>query len=305
MSFGKIFWGFVFLFIGVALLGNNFNWWNINIWQSIASLWPIILILLGISIAFGESSPIAIVLFIIVLIGSLLYITSPGKISDDHFSFNVKNENNNSVTTRNYTFPLAEIQHGQINLDLGAANINFNALNNNDSLYEASFRSSSELNIQNQIEGDVANINMKDDFQGFSNFTNGTDRKFDLNLSKKIPFDLRINSGASKLGLNLRELIVNNLEISAGASSQEITISNLADLVKVKIDAGASKIKLNLPKEFSLKILNESGLLKNNFEDLSLNKSGNTYKSSDFDSNTKKIDLEIRAGASNITIERY
>lgn len=304
MSFSKIFWGFVFLLLGVSLLGVNFHWWNINIWHSILSLWPVILILLGISIAFGESNPIGVILFIIVLIGALVFVLSPIKISDDHFSFGTKSEQSD-FKTKNYSLPLSgEIKKAEINLDLGAANINFKSLDNNY-LYDATFKSSTDLNTTDVIDGDTAKITLKEDFQGFANFANGNERQLDLNLNKNMPLDISINSGASKLNLNLADLIINNLQISAGASNQDITVGAKSDVVKVIIDAGASGITLRLPKEYSLKILSESGLLKNNFDNLSLEKSGNIYKSSDFESNAKKIDLEIRAGASNMQIERY
>lgn len=47
---GQIFWGLLIFLVGLVFLGNNLEWFNVNIWNII---WPLALIIMGFEIIFG------------------------------------------------------------------------------------------------------------------------------------------------------------------------------------------------------------------------------------------------------------
>lgn len=78
MKFGRLIWGLIILIAGVLFLGINFGWWSPDIFLCLASLWPVLIILIGLSIALGHDNPVLIVLtLIIILLSVILAIGKP------------------------------------------------------------------------------------------------------------------------------------------------------------------------------------------------------------------------------------
>ncbi len=302
MRFGRLLWGFIILFIGVLLLGINFGWWNESVWRSAFDLWPLFLILLGAGIIFGKDSIIPAVLLVAMSILGILYISN---FKDLNKKMNTGRSEN--VETQKFSYDTdTNIEEVKLDLNLGAANIEVNSLNNDSKLYEVFFESNSEIRAKNNINGNVADINFSEDHRDFGIFNPGnTKRNFSLSLNKSIPMEINIDSGASKLDLDFSAIKLTKLKINAGASKSNIKIGSVIDKVTMGFDIGASKSNILLPKEYALCIISDSGLLENNFGELGLKKQDNTYKSDDFDSSPKQIELRVSADASTLEIERY
>lgn len=91
MKFERVFWGLLIILTGVLILGSNLGWWNSNIWLSIIKFWPVIFILIGVRLIFGEESPIPILVLLIATLGIGVYLVNYEKtqtkgISSENFS---------------------------------------------------------------------------------------------------------------------------------------------------------------------------------------------------------------------------
>ena len=293
--------GLFFLFIGVILLGINFGWWNIDLWNALANFWPVILILIGLRMILPNS---VIYTFVALLIfAAVLALSSTNMIpKNGSFSF----FSNGPLISEVFSKPLEPTTtSAKYKLDLGALDLSIRALaTDSNELYSGSSLLNKNLSIKDlsSVQGEK---NIKFSENARSIMIPSKKRSFDLALSPKIPTEVDLNTGAIKSELDLRSLKISKLSLDSGASNETVSLGNLIDNVEVYLNTGASKYTINLPKEYSLTIISDSGAVSDNFGTLGLNKTGNTYKSSDWDTNTKKIKIDISSGASSIDIIRY
>lgn len=70
MSTGKFLCGLFFIFLGFIFLGINLGYFSSDIWAEIWKYWPILFVIAGLSIAFGEDKKhwLAISLFIVLIL---------------------------------------------------------------------------------------------------------------------------------------------------------------------------------------------------------------------------------------------
>lgn len=75
--------------------------------------------------------------------------------------------------------------------------------------------------------------------------------------------------------------------------------------MKSIIQLGASDLTIRVPNSVGILIKADTGLSSNNFESEGLSKSDKEYKTPDYDKAAKKIEMELKIGASSIELERY
>lgn len=298
MSFNRLFWGLFIILLGVLFMGISIGWWNSNIWLDILSLWPVLIILLGISIIFGDK-PIGLFLLIIILILSVAYVANLGNVKTK-----IERKTGSSLTQTVNSFEenlSLETKRVKFTLDLGALSLNLNSTS--ESLVKGEFIGGS-VNVKKQMSGDLESVQIRDSSDiKISRLKN--DRTLNLSITDKLPVEIDLNTGASKETLDFSRIHLTKLSLNSGASKSEIKLGQLEYKIDLEINTGASKINLSLPENYALKIRNDSALVNNNFNQLGLDKIDKGYQSKDYGTNGKQISVVISAGASTINIERY
>ena len=304
MKTSRFLGGAFFLFLGIILLGLNLEWWNIDIWNILIAFWPVILILIGLRMVMQNH-----IVFAVITVVVLAAIITLGKINPSIGAERLHLFDNKPLITDTFSEPLApEIKSAKIRVDLGAIDLSIQGLaSDSTDLYGGTSKLYKSLNALN-IEKTLGVNNVKTIIfseSTHSTMMSGSQRSFDLSLTQKIPTELDINTGATNSQLDLRDLMITKLSIDSGASHENISLGRQTDSVETIINTGASKYTINVPNEYALYILSESGLVDNNFNELNLTKTENVYKSSDWDTNIKKMKFDIAAGVSKIDIVRY
>jgi len=308
MKFGRLVWGLIILIAGALLLGVNFGWWSPDIFLRLASLWPVLIILIGLSIILGHDNPILIVLTLIIILLSVILVIGKGNFIDGRFF-----ESGNVQTTSDiFNLPIIkELSKATFNVDVGAAELKIDKTDQKDTLFNGNYTLSSFLSpdkgmVVNYTDSE-ANIKISEDLKAGPFFRQSSSRRIlNLGITDRFPLDINIATGASKLDLDLSQLKVRDLSVDAGASSADIRFGTNESNVKASLDMGASSIRLRIPKDTGIKITLDGALISNNFDAMNLSRSENkNYSSSGFESAINKITLAVKAGASSITLERY
>lgn len=84
---GSFAWGFFLILLGLMFLFSNFGLLSPSVWSAVGSLWPILIVLIGLDVLFGHSmgwhflsATLAFLIFLLVL-GIVLTYVSPAFIS--------------------------------------------------------------------------------------------------------------------------------------------------------------------------------------------------------------------------------
>lgn len=297
MSVSRFIWGVVVFGLGLALLGANLGWWPGNIWQNLLVYWPVILILIGLRIIIKNDN-VFIVIFLFTLVGVLmLAIQNPYNIREKLQGVDDNERVSETVTEEK----LDDTTSLSMEVNIGAAEMRIDGGND---LYNLTTENMGNIEAKTNNQNGKSTVTISEDSGNF--LTGGfSNRKFNLEIAKNVPLELSVSNGASEMDFDFTETALTKLNLSTGASSGTITFGTLATRIESSIKAGASKLTLRIPEGFAVKIINSSALTTFDYGELGLTKEGNTYTSQDYETNQKKIDINISSGASSINIDRY
>lgn len=305
MNIGRLLSGLIILTIGVLVLLNNFGIIESFNFYDLLKYWPIILVIIGLSILFKLlPKPLEAILNILLALGIAVGLT--------YVVINAINSQASPSATSPSSKQIAE----PVNEDAKRAKIEVNA-----GAADISIEGGSTLLVEGTVEnifGSTSIFRQYDQSQGvdeikinqfsrnwFNNLGRSSKNIWNLSINQEIETDLLVSSGASKLDIDLSDTNVKNLEIDAGASTINIDAdSSFAELAST-IKAGASTINLRVPKDTGLEIELNAALTTNNFEKQGLLKNDKIYRNDGFENFSKKVRLAIDAGASTVNLELY
>jgi hypothetical protein len=312
MKAKHLFWGFLFITLGVLILLNNFttiNFYWINFWK----LWPVFLILLGISLLIKETviRNILISLTAIALAVSIFVtVVSGWRVLDDKIIVNfgngieISDEGFNDREVKNfYEEYKPEIEFAS--LDFKAGGGAFRLADTSSYLFEAEAKGFNEnFTLSRSDNENESSIHFTKEKTRFSITKGKLKNRIDFKLNPNPVWRLDFDLGAATTELDLKPFKVKEVNIDVGAASLKIKLGDLADTSLVNIDAGASSIEIEVPENAGCEIKTDVSLSSKKFRDFKKVKS-DLYRTENFDTADKKIFIEIDSGVSSIKVERY
>lgn len=306
MNIGKFLSGVVVLTFGILLLLLNFGLVNASDIYDFFKFWPVILIVIGLSIIFKILPRPIEVLFNIILslaiIAGLIFVITEATYRKSEVSSSQASNRQEIAEPVN-----EEARKAKIEIDAGAGEID--VAGGSTLLIEGRVENifgTTSLSRSLQSEGRIDQIKISQFSKNWiRSWSKDRKNNWDLKINRDLETALEINSGASKIDVSLLETNVNDLSIDAGASTIDIDLASLAQELRTQLTAGASTINIKAPKDTGLKILLNAGLTTNNFEKQGLSKLEQTYSTDNYGQATRKAELVIDAGASTINLDRY
>lgn len=313
MSYKKIFWGVMLVLIGILFILKNTGVIYFD-WQTIWRLWPLILILWGISMIPVKDYvklifSIAAIGFSILLVNrydKTGYYNFGWKDSDRKHRFEkYESDTNTNEISKQEMFQSFDSLITRVELKLEAA--------------AGDFRIDEEIPDDKMLtflkEGSVGNYSMtsRDDSSkryielkiNESNIQlNNRGNRVRLGLNDYPTWDFDLDIGAANLDFDLSKYNVGKLKIDGGASSMKIKLGEAGALTEIDIDAGAASIDLEIPEGAGAELKAETALTSKNFKGFNKVSNG-LYRTPNFETSAKKIHIEIDAAVSSLNIERY
>lgn len=127
---------------------------------------------------------------------------------------------------------------------------------------------------------------------------------WELNLSSQLPWEIDIKTGAVKGDLNLAGIPLHRLNLNFGAGEMEIRLGGNGQHTLVRINAGASDLRILVPETSGLRVKLTGAMTKTNLEDSGLFAANNRYVSENYEMADERIDLELKIAVSNLEIKR-
>ena len=311
MKYRHVFWAIILIAIGILFMLNNFGILEFG-FRALWSLWPLILILWGISIL-PIKDGIKIVALVSVLALTVIFFN---RISEQSSWFRFHNfhgfsdrdwEDEEDTATYNYqpqnlSVPFDSLTgKGNLKLEAAAGNFSLEGLTT-DFL---SFNKTGDIgnySITTTDENGRKMINLSLEKSGVRHNIN--ENKVEIKLNEKPSWNLDFDIGAAEILMDLRDYKIDTTNINAGASSIEIKIGSKNPLTLMTFNAGASSITVDIPKESGCQIKSESFMISKEFEGFT-KKGDGIYQTENFAQGKNKIYLTVKTAISKIEINRY
>ncbi|MDP4092962.1 MAG: DUF5668 domain-containing protein [Bacillota bacterium] len=282
--------GIFILSIGVLWLLMSFGVIDWSIFDSIFTLWPLVFVVIGLSILFRNNSIVRAVLWVLFLAVLIIY----GSVADYNYHGSNKTV---SVTMQKLT----ETKYGELQLSLGGADISVDSGANQTDLVDATV---SERDIRHSINysNGRENATVKFSRHSYSIFGGHARNDCNVHLNSDILWDLNVDTGAVSGNLDLSALEVKNVDMDIGAAKMSMILGNKYNNTNVDIDAGASSINVTVPSDSGVRVNMDGALNSTNLKNLGWSRNGKYYTSPNYDSAANKINIEVDMGVGSFNI---
>ncbi len=312
MKYRHVFWAFILIAIGILFMLNNFGVLEFGI-RTLFNLWPLILILWGISIL-PIRDGIKIGALVAVLAVTVIFFHRISEKSSWWHFHNFRgwsdkdwDEDEDSTTTYNYQPQNLSVPYdsltgkGELKLEAAAGNFNLQGVTS-DLLSFSKTGDIGNYSLTTSGEKGMKKIALSLEKSGIRHSVK--DNNVGIKLNEKPSWNLIFEIGAAEINMDLRDYKIDTTTIDAGASSINIKIGNKNPLTYMSFNAGASSIKVEIPKESACQIKSESFMISKDFEGFT-KKGDGIYQTANFATGKNKIFLTIKTAISKIEIDRY
>lgn len=290
------------MFVGMLFLLQNFDVIHFA-WRSLWRLWPVVLILWGVSII-PTNNWIKTGLVVIILSGTVFFMVNQSVKwnNDDNYSFETWEDDYDSNTDQVYTLTYEDsIPSAKLTLEAAAGSFIIKSFT--DNLLDFETRGGKVKYNYNLSKTDsLTTIRIEPDNIKFQ----GRESKHEvmLNLNQDPRWELNFEVGASAMDLDLSEYKISSLDIEGGAASFKIKLGDALAETNVNIEAGASSIEILVPESSGCEVKISSVLTDRKLEGFEKTDRG-LYRTSNFEEAQNKIYLNVEAAVSSYSIIRY
>ena len=300
MKYKNLFWGVVLILLGFLYLLKKFDviWFN---WRDIISLWPLLLVLWGISLLPLKSLYKLIASFLVVLVMILIIYNNPGKWHSGWMWIGYNDKTENSEMTQSESINEFS-EFATLELDAAAGTyiisgttdklVDFTHIGDSGTYYMRTSQEDSRHHIR---------IGPENTHNQFSLYHS---HEVDIKLNPELIWDLELDAGAAEIELDLSPFLFHDIRINGGAASMEIKLGSRSDNLDVIIETGVSSVLIKVPKDIACEVSTNSFLVSKELPGFD-KVSKNTYVSPNFSSVEKNISISFESGISSLKVIRY
>jgi hypothetical protein len=187
--------------------------------------------------------------------------------------------------------PLGSVGAARLVFTRGASNLTIGVDHSMDDLYRARFDGKMP---DVEAAGGTVTVRYRPSFH----HTRG-----EITLSGRVPWDIEARWGMSHVVADLEDLELLGLVISGGSSHIALRLPRPARTVGLRIGGGAHDVELIRPVGAPVRVRIGGGVSKLVIDDFRLGSGGKTdWQSPDYEQVEARYDIEIGAGASEITV---
>lgn len=293
----KLLMGTFLVLLGCVFLLANFSYISWDVVEELAKLWPLLLVAWGIvlvtrgsKLAFlGFLGPLVLVLAVFYAIWSQYY-----RSVDDAQSFKVVQE-------------LTDIDEARVVVKFAGGKLNVRPADSLNLIEgELSFRAdSASPRLEYYEDEGVGYVSLHR--RGRTRSGLGVGNRWEVSLSDQIPLEMRLVSEGATCNLDLEGLQIVDLDLSAAASRVDVRLGRGDMNGEIRVDAGASIVRIEIPRQYGIRLYSNCGLCWRDLPDGMSRKpgGGGAYYSEGYEGSPYKMDVEVDAGISKVTIEQY
>jgi hypothetical protein len=308
MSYRKIFWGILLVIIGILFILKNTGVLFFS-WSTMWHLWPVILILWGISII-PVKDWIKLVLSLVTVVVTFFAIQQYGPKDNHKWNFewndNYNRDNDDEDSATVYNNVMSEdydslTKYAELKLNIGVGK--FTIQDTTNMLIEVKHdNDNANYSMTAKAEDSLTRIDLSLEKGEFN------DGKVSNNVNMKLNpnpiWDLDLNVGAAEVKFDLSGFKTRNLKIQGGASDIDIKIGAALPLTDMKLEAGAASIMIRIPESAGCEIISNTFMASKDFKGFT-KVANQKYQTPNFATSTNKIMINLQAGVARVDVVRY
>lgn len=317
MDYKKVFWGVIFILIGLLFILKNLSVLDFS-WSQFINLWPLLIILWGISILPIKGVIKLILSFVMVAAGVYLVnkYEGPGWFewqSPKSYKYErdrarkdkdaAKEKDSGSDWETQYLFFPYSSDITKAALKLDAAAGSFYLKDVSSQLVEVEREGNIgnySLTTQESADTHIVRLSMEETVIKGDRLKH----KVDIKLHDQPLWDFDMNIGAARIEMDLSRFKTSNIKIDGGASTIRMKLGDQHPETNVNIDAGASSIVIEVPRNSGCQVRTNTVLSGKDMRDFRKTDSGR-YETENFRDSENKIFIQVDVAVSKIEIRRY
>lgn len=293
MNINRLISGLILISFGVIVILINFGILPPNVISQLIKLWPIFLILLGVKLIIGNQK---LTLFWTIIIILIIFCGMIFTIATSYY----QTGRQASISKANL---VRKIPTGYLlNIDISFAGGKIEISHTDSNRFSLS-SSGLPVKFRKTVTDESINLSLSQQSPSFfDDLINPRPNSWSLKIPRNVKTSINYSSGASSAKFDFSKINLRSLTSNIGASDLRLRFGDMAKKLKVKINAGATSIKIRIPKIVGTKINWASGLsgldLPGNIKKVSRNE----FRSKNYSSSKKKIDIAMSTGVSNVEV---
>jgi len=281
--------GILLLFLGVVFLLQNFNVLPWALWETLWRFWPVLIIIIGLSILLKRWNPWLVSIVVLALLcaclGLAIWQYGPSLPAKE--------------TTINYSEPLGNLERAKIQLDFTPG-----------SLTVGSLPSSSQNFIEVDSKARNGDRSVKADFHRLGNegslhlsTVDEANTGWDIRLTRNIPLMMDIKSAVSSMELDLSQLEVTELRMDIDVGTCTMKMPSSAGITSVYIEADVANVEVTIPDGVAAKLKADVDLGLFKVDEDRFPRKNDYYVSRNFDDAENRIELELDCDIGRVQVK--
>lgn len=281
--------GVIVILIGITILLLNFNILSLDMFWGISKLWPLIFIVIGLSMLLKS----------VKYMGTILWLLFFGVVIAYSF-LNINDKTwmvGEDVVHEQFQENFADFQVGQLDMMVKTGSINVKGLEGSILDYSIPTEYTAPVTSSN-TSGELNLVFEESEKDGLFFSKN---KKYDLNLPTSGYWSLDIESGVGEANLDLQNLKIRNLNLDVGVGACHVIFGEDTQ-GDCQIDVGVGEVTLTIPKNIGVKVYVDKGLgsvdVPKGYE-----KENGNYTSSNYKTAKYVLEIHVDVGVGSLKIK--
>ena len=209
-----------------------------------------------------------------------------------------------AVETRSLTIPSDGSSSASIEFNHGAGEINVTSTDGAANLLDGTFKGGVDERISRAGSTTAIKLSVpENEWWGFPTSASDGGFSWDVRLNRNTAYALDVKTGASKARLDLNDLIITALKISSGANDMDVTLPEQAGKTNCRFEFGSARLDVHVPQNVAAQIKLTGALLDTNeIDQTRFPKTGDVFRSPNYDTAANTVDITIEAGLGKLSI---
>lgn len=278
--------------VGVILLLNNLGMASISLWDAILRLWPILIVGLGLDILIGRRSLVGSIIVALLVIAMFV-----GGI------WLMNNPSSQALPSQTFSQVLSQTTEADMSVDFPVGKMTLAAGAQPKNLVEgsATLPGSEAITTDTFIDDTHATVKIRRS-GNVQVVTTGNinNRTLDIKINPNIPTALKVESGVGETIIDLTGTKITKLNVNAAIGSLKVTLPAQGQ-VEIALDNAIGDLVVYVPQGAAVQI-EADDRLGGTQVNVDLNRQGNTYTSSNYNTSSNRIHVTLSGGIGTVRI---
>lgn len=308
----RLCWGLVLVMLGVVALLVNVGYLPRAVWSYLVALWPVVLIAVGLRLAFRGTrwvylGPLVVVLAVAFALARAIWDRPTWRLREapEVWRFDqpvrpgtvrVRIELDLSAVRLEVSGGASGIVEGVVSGWSGQPRV----------AYEGEAGGTAGVRVSQGSTGTwwpgFGWGEPRGRWRGWPLLRDAGPERWDLRLTQSMPVSLALEGGALDARLDLSNVTLAELDLDVGASTVEIHLGDRGVATTATLDAGASRVTLRVPRSLGLSISVSGGLASTNLSELGLDRRGDNWVSRNWESAKGRLTMRVSAGVTRFVV---